>query len=87
MQFPNSLVEELIELQDQGFKEVFDDSATFPDGKWLMEFCIKKINSDVRYLPFSCNMRIDGECDFKIMKDAGFRMLLFGVESANQHTF
>lgn len=39
-------------------------------------------------IDFSCNMRF-GACsfnDYKLMKKAGFRMLLFGLESANQET-
>ena len=42
------------------------------------------IGSDFPVL--GCNMRIGADVDFKMMKDAGFRMLLYGIESANQST-
>jgi radical SAM superfamily enzyme YgiQ (UPF0313 family) len=37
---------------------------------------------------FSCNMRFGAlnEEDYRLLKKAGFRMLLFGIESANQKT-
>jgi len=76
-----SVVEELQEIKYLGFKEVFDDSATFPIGKWLDEFCLKAPKG----LVYGCNMRMVG-VDYKMMKQAGFRMVLFGLESANQHT-
>ena len=83
----DDVINEIDSLNRLGFKEVFDDSATFPDGKWLTEFCIKKINhNSISNFPISCNMRIGANVDFKLMKRAGFRMLLFGVESANQET-
>ena len=68
-----------------GFKEIFDDSGTFPDGKWMTEFCIKMIHRNYK-MNFGCNMRIGADVDWKLMKNAGFRMILFGVESANQNT-
>jgi anaerobic magnesium-protoporphyrin IX monomethyl ester cyclase len=39
-------------------------------------------------LPISCNFRItnDGKNCFKDLRNCGFRMLLFGIESANQRT-
>lgn len=69
---------------NQGFREIFDDSGTFPVGDWLREFCKEwKYNYFVK---FGCNMRIGADVDFGMMKRAGFRMVLFGVESANQST-
>ena len=35
------VMEEIDDLISQGYKEVFDDSGTFPVGKWLEEFCQK----------------------------------------------
>jgi hypothetical protein len=68
-----------------GFKEIFDDSGTFPTGEWLERFCIK-----MRCKPYKmvlgCNMRVGANVDYKSMKQAGFRMLLYGIESANQDT-
>ena len=37
-------------------------------------------------MPFSCNMRIGSGCDYELMKQAGFRMILYGIESINQKT-
>jgi radical SAM superfamily enzyme YgiQ (UPF0313 family) len=81
----DSVLAEIAELSMLGFREVFDDSGTFPDGEWLKEFCHKKINLGLN-IPISCNMRIGAKVDFKLMKSAGFRMLLYGIESASQET-
>jgi radical SAM superfamily enzyme YgiQ (UPF0313 family) len=75
------VVEELHECKELGFKEVFDDSGTFPTGKFLEDFC--------KFAPkmvYGCNMRITEDISFSMMKQAGFRMVLFGIESANQKT-
>jgi len=68
-----------------GFKEIFDDSATFPSGIWMKEFCDRKI-AECPNMVMGCNMRIGGDVDYKLMKQANFRMVLFGIESANQST-
>ena len=70
-------------------KEIFDDSGTFPVGEWLEKFCRqlieKKLNQQVK---ISCNMRFGvlSPKQYALMAKAGFRMLLFGFESANQNT-
>ncbi len=74
--------QEIEECEEQGFQEIFDDSATFPTGDWLEEF--------LDTVPYGnhilgCNMRMV-DVDYAWMKQVGFRMLLFGVESANQAT-
>ena len=82
------VIQELYECEKQGFREVFDDSATFPVGEWLDEFCYMKRYTTCKglaKLPLGCNMRMV-DVDYKMMKDAGFRMILFGLESANQET-
>jgi len=70
-------------------KELMDDSGTFPKGSWLREFCNGMIQRGYnKKLYIDCNMRF-GACsleDYKLMKEAGFRLLLFGLESANQNT-
>ena len=81
----DSVMAEIEDCIDLGFKEIFDDSGTFPDDQWLFKFCYRKIVKGYD-IPMGCNMRIDGKCDFSLMKQAGFRMVLFGVESANQKT-
>lgn len=80
----DDVIKEIKECQQLGFKEVFDDSGTFPVGDWLAVFC----RDLVRFVPgirFGCNARIV-DMDFDSLSQSGFRMLLFGVESANQHT-
>ena len=78
------VMEEIDDCHRLGFKEIFDDSGTFPIGEWLERFCIK-----MRCKPYKmvlgCNMRIGANVDFKSMKAAGFRMLLFGIESYDQY--
>jgi anaerobic magnesium-protoporphyrin IX monomethyl ester cyclase len=74
--------QEIWNCHELGFKEIFDDSGTFPEGKWLEKFCYL-VSLPIK---FGCNMRIGADADFKLMKQAGFRMVLFGIESANQST-
>ena len=81
-----SALQEIDQCAYMGFKEIFDDSGTFPDGAWLTDFCDAKIDGGWEKLPFGCNMRIGADVDFELMKAAGFRMILIGVESANQST-
>ena len=77
-------------IEKYGVKEIMDDSGTFPVGEWLRQFCQgmidrgynKKINLD-------CNMRLGSALttdDMQLMKKAGFRLILVGIESANQAT-
>ena len=88
---PRSLLDEIgILVEKYGVKEIMDDTGTFPIGDWLDEFCEgmiergyhKKINID-------CNMRLGKSITYnemKLMKKAGFRLILVGIESANQKT-
>jgi len=83
------VVEELDIIECLGFHEVFDDSGTFPVGTWLDDFLSRILRSRNINLTLGCNMRIMpnlGLVDFNDMKKAGFRMVLFGVESFNQPT-
>lgn len=77
------VTDEIIECIRQGYKEIFDDSGTFPTGKFLEDFCT--LWKDNKAVTFGCNMRMV-DVDYEAMKNAGFRMILFGLESANQHT-
>ena len=76
-------------IKNYGVKEIFDDSGTLMVGEWLKKFCeglIKRgYNKKIRY---SCNMRFGvlKQEDYNLMKKAGFRLLKFGLESANQKT-
>lgn len=70
-------------------REIFDDTGTFPAGGWLDRFCrgmIKRGYSE--RIDISCNARVGAQNpeEFKLMKKAGFRLLKFGLESANQET-
>jgi anaerobic magnesium-protoporphyrin IX monomethyl ester cyclase len=73
--------QELVSIHRLGFKEVFDDSGTFPVGTWLENF----LDIPNPGITFGCNMRMV-DAPWKRMKDWGFRMVLFGLESANQKT-
>jgi len=79
------VISEIEECKALGFKEVFDDSATFPTGRWLDEF-ISAIHNNGIHIPIGCNCRITNVYPFLDMFNAGFRMCLFGIESANQYT-
>jgi len=87
---PQSLVEEIGTLIEKyGVKEVFDDTGTFPVGNWIKKFCGALIEEGYnKEIYFSCNMRFGALSfeEYKLMKKAGFRMLLFGLESAIQKT-
>ena len=71
-------------------REIMDDSGTFPVGDWLKNFCLGMIKRGYHQkLKISCNMRFNNsltQADYHLMKQAGFRFLLFGLESANQKT-
>ena len=78
------VMEEIDDLIAQGYREVFDDSGTFPVGAWLEEFC-QKMQSRKRHITIGCNMK-PVTLDYRMMKEAGFRFILVGIESANQET-
>jgi len=85
----NHCMEEIDDLIANGYKEVFDDSGTFPIGDWLEEFCVKMIKSGRnKKITVGCNLKPISErvVPFKLMKASGFRFILVGVESANQKT-
>jgi radical SAM superfamily enzyme YgiQ (UPF0313 family) len=70
-------------------KEIMDDTGTFPIGNWLRNFCAGMIKRGYnKKVILDCNMRFDG-CSFEdyiLMKKAGFRFILFGLESASNYT-
>jgi anaerobic magnesium-protoporphyrin IX monomethyl ester cyclase len=87
---PELLVDEVgMLIERYGVREIFDDTGTFPVRRWLRRFCDLMIergyNEEVL---FSCNMRFGALSleDYRLMRKAGFRMLLFGLESASQQT-
>ena len=76
-------------IENYGVREIMDDSGTFPVGEWLRDFCNGMIERGYnRKVNLDCNMRFGAvnENDYRLMKKAGSRLLLFGMESANQNT-
>lgn len=77
-----------------GIREIFDDTGTFPVGKWLADFChaMVKFNKGKKHgkakITMGCNMRPGAlrQEDYKLMGAAGFRFILYGMESANFET-
>jgi radical SAM superfamily enzyme YgiQ (UPF0313 family) len=87
---PVDVVDEIEHLVSRyGVKEIMDDSGSFPVGAWLERFCREVISRGLnRKVRIDCNMRF-GRLkfeDYALMRKAGFRLVLFGVESANQAT-
>lgn len=80
----SAIIKEIQSCKDMGIREIFDDSATMPDKKWLSDLCDQKILAGLDSVTLGCNMRIDSRADYPQMKRAGFRMLLYGIESASQ---
>jgi radical SAM superfamily enzyme YgiQ (UPF0313 family) len=80
------VIEEIDDLIANGYREVFDDSGTFPVGKWLEEFCaeMRKHGRNMK-IKVGCNLK-PLHLDYRMMKEAGFRFILVGVESVNQPT-
>lgn len=87
---PESLLDEIGMLIDKyGVKEIMDDSGAFPIGTWLHTFCQGMIERGYnKKVIMDCNMRLDALTyeEYRLMREAGFRFVLFGLESANQET-
>lgn len=76
-------------IEKYGVKEIMDDSGSFPAGKWLRDFCKGMIERGYhKKVVMDCNMRFGmlKQADWDLMGKAGFRFILFGLESANQKT-
>jgi radical SAM superfamily enzyme YgiQ (UPF0313 family) len=72
-----------------GVKEIFDDSGTLPIGPWLKNLCQQLITKGLnKKVTLGCNMRFGAlsQEEYFLMKKAGFRFILYGLESANQKT-
>ena len=87
---PESVVDEIGELIERyGVREIMDDTGSLPAGAWLRTFCEEMIARGYnKRVKIDCNMRfgcLDAET-YRLMKRAGFRLVLFGLESANQPT-
>lgn len=87
---PESLLDEIgMLIEKYKIKEIFDDTGTFPAGKWLERFCLGVIERGYnRKVKFGCNLKFGKlkQEQYRLMKEAGFRYLLFGLESASQKT-
>lgn len=87
---PERLLDEIGTLIERyAIREVFDDSGTFPSGPWLKEFCEGMIERGYnKKIYMGCNMRINAltKEEYALMAKAGFRFVLFGLESVNQRT-
>jgi radical SAM superfamily enzyme YgiQ (UPF0313 family) len=76
-------------VENYPIREIMDDSGTFPVGQWLESFCKGMIDKGLaKKVNLDCNMRFGAVSPegYKLMRKAGFRFLLFGIESANQAT-
>jgi len=86
----NNVLDEIkILIEKYKVKEIFNDAGTQPVGKWLDDFCSKMIEKGYnKKIKYSCNMRFGAlnQENYNMMKKAGFRLLKFGLESANQAT-
>jgi anaerobic magnesium-protoporphyrin IX monomethyl ester cyclase len=87
---PEKLADEVgFLVENYGVRSVFDDTGCFPKGEWLRSFANQMIERGYnKKVQFSCNMRFGAlkRDDYHLMKMAGFRMLLFGIESGSQTT-
>ena len=80
------VIEEIEDCVRLGFREIFDDSGTFPVGDWLRDFCNMMIATGLnKKVVIGCNMK-PVNIDYNMMRRAGFRFILVGLESANQET-
>ncbi len=87
---PDNVLDEIgFLIEEHGARELFDDTGTFPAGGWLKKFCRGMIERGYnKEVFFSCNMRFGylTQEHAALMKQAGFRKLKMGLESANQAT-
>jgi len=87
---PEKLLDEIgILIEKYKVKEIMDDTGTFPAGKWLHDFCTGMIERGYnKKINMHCNMRVNAldQEEYNLMAKAGFRFILYGVESANQGT-
>lgn len=87
---PKKMLDEIgMLIEKYGVREIMDDSGAFPVGDWLRSFCRGMIKRGYhKKVIMDCNMRFGALSyeDYRLMKQAGFRFVLFGLESANQET-
>jgi radical SAM superfamily enzyme YgiQ (UPF0313 family) len=87
---PKEVVDEIGHLiETYGVREIMDDTGCMPAGAWLKTFCEEMIARGYnKRVKIDCNMRFGclDAAAYRLMKKAGFRLVLFGMESANQST-
>ncbi len=87
---PEHVLDEVqVLIEKYRVREIMDDSGCFPVGAWLEDFCRGVIKRGInKKIYLDCNMRFGAlsKADFALMRKANFRLLLFGLESANQKT-
>jgi len=89
-QSPKRLADEMEHLVNRyGAREIFDDTGALPTGNWLVRLCNEMIERKLNEkVIFDCNFRFDyftpKNCE--LMKKAGFRKLILGIESASERT-
>ena len=82
----NHVISEIEDCVRVGHRECFDDAGTIPINEWLEELCHEMIKSRLnKKIYLGCNLKPIRQ-NFKLMKEAGFRFILVGIESANQET-
>ena len=83
------VLDEIGGLLALGAREIMDDAGSQPVGAWLHDFCEGLLSRGyAKRMRLDCNQRfgaLSAEA-FRLMRRAGYRMVLFGVESANQAT-
>jgi len=87
---PELMLDEVEMLVNKyGIREIFDDTGTLPIGAWLHEFAEGMIKRGLnKKVKIGCNMRFNylSKEEYELMGKAGFRFILYGLESANQST-
>lgn len=87
---PEKLLDEIgMLIEKYKVKDIMDDSGSFPVGKWLVDFCNGMIERGYnKKINMHCNMRVNAltQDEYDLMGKAGFKFILYGVESANQST-
>ncbi len=87
---PESLLDEIgMLIERYGVREIFDDTGSFPSGGWLDQFSRGMIERGYnKKIRLSINFRFDylKPERARLMREAGFRLMKLGLESASQAT-
>ena len=87
---PERLLDEIgMLIERYGVREIFDDTGSFPSGGWLERFCRGMIQRGYnKKIRLSINFRFDYLKPDRaaLMREAGFRLMKLGLESASQDT-